>query len=149
MDEDDGRVINLRDISVSPFLFKFYINIHCTYFQSVVSEFTPEYRREYDSFFLTKDEWRGIFYNGMDPLANFENHHPFFDLFNDSEDEKPDLPKPQKSFKTDTCVISLIKEPNILFTDCLHICICLDCEEIKPFSRCPFCRTRSETKVMI
>ena len=145
MDEDDGRAINLREISVSTFPFQICINIHCTYYRSVVSEYTPEYEREYESFFLTKDEWRGIFYNGINPLRIFdEYHHPFFD----SEDEQPDLPKPQKSFKTYTCVICLTKEPNILVTDCLHICICLDCEEIKPFSRCPSCRTRIETKVM-
>ena len=44
----------------------------------------------------------------------------------------PTPPKPLKSFKTDTCVICLIKEPNVLFIDCRHICICLECDEIKP-----------------
>ena len=35
-----------------------------------------------------------------------------------------------KSFKTDTCVIYLSKDPNVLFCNCRHICICLECEEI-------------------
>ena len=39
--------------------------------------------------------------------------------------ELPTQPKPLKSFKTDHSVICLIKEPNVLFTDGRHICICI------------------------
>ena len=39
-----------------------------------------------------------------------------------------------KPFKTDQCVVCLSKEPSVLFRECLHYCVCLECEEAKPFS---------------
>ena len=65
----------------------------------------------------------------------------------ESEEEEP--PKVPKSFKTDQCVVCLSKEPKILFFNCLHYCVCSECEEANPFRKCPSCRTRVETKVMI
>ena len=34
-------------------------------------------------------------------------------------------------FKVDNCVICLDKKPEIMFYDCLHCCICSDCEKLK------------------
>ena len=53
-----------------------------------------------------------------------------------------------KSFREDKCVVCLMNEPKLLFYDCLHYCVCLECEEIKPFSSCPCCRTRISTKII-
>ena len=64
-------------------------------------------------------------------------------------DDEPEPLTPLKSFKTDTCVICLTKEPNILFTDCRHIRICLECEEIKPLGKCPYCKVNISTKIII
>ena len=54
-----------------------------------------------------------------------------------------------KSFKEDKCVICLSKEPQVLFVECRHYCVCLECEKNKPLSNCPKCRKRIETKVTI
>ena len=54
-----------------------------------------------------------------------------------------------KPFKTDQCVVCLSKEPKNLFFNCLHYCVCSDCEKANLFRKCPSCRTRIETKVMI
>ena len=58
-----------------------------------------------------------------------------YDYLNQTEPiHRDDEPKPLtalKSFRTDTCVICLTEPPNVLFTHCRHICICLECEEIK------------------
>ena len=62
---------------------------------------------------------------------------------------RDDKPKPLKSFRTDTCVICLTKPPNVLFTDCRHICICLECEKIKPLGKCPYCKTTISTKIIV
>ena len=68
----------------------------------------------------------------------------------DSSDEEEEPPKPiEESFKTDTCVICLDKEPNILFTDCNHICMCLECEKIKPSVKCPYCRNEISKRIKI
>ena len=57
------------------------------------------------------------------------------------EDEDEETPKVTKSFKPDKCVICLSNEPNILFSNCKHICICLECKEVNPLNSCPYCRS--------
>ena len=64
-----------------------------------------------------------------------------------ASDEEP--PRISRAFKTDQCVVCLSKEPRILFLNCLHYCVCSECEEANPFRKRPSCRTQIETKVMI
>ena len=64
------------------------------------------------------------------------------------EEEEP--PKPlEESFRTETCIICLDKEPNILFTDCNHICMCLECVKIKSLDNCPYCRNEISKRIKI
>ena len=64
----------------------------------------------------------------------------------EEEDEQPSTVI--KSFREDKSVVCLSKEPKVLFYDCMHYCVCLECEEIKPFSSCPYRRTRILTKII-
>ena len=80
----------------------------------------------------------------------------YYDYLNQTEPiHRDDEPKPLKTlkalkyFRTDTCVICLTEPPNVLFTDCRHICICLECEEIKPLGKCPYCKTTISTKIIV
>ena len=73
----------------------------------------------------------------------YRSNREFFD--DESEDESITL----KSYKEDTCVVCLNNEPKILFYDCVHYCVCHKCEERKPFKKCPCCRTRILTKIII
>ena len=70
-----------------------------------------------------------------------EEHHES----EDEEDESITL----KSYKEDKCVVCLNNEPKILFYVCVHYCVCHECEERKPFKKCPCCRTRILTKIII
>ena len=67
----------------------------------------------------------------------------------DESEEEEEPPKVSRSFKTDQCVVCLSKEPELLFIDCLHRCVCLECEKTSPFHRCPSCRTLISIKVKI
>ena len=67
----------------------------------------------------------------------------------EEEETEDDLVVVSKPFKTDQCVVCLSKEPSVLFLECLHYCVCLECEEANPFRKCPSCRKSIETKVMI
>ena len=67
----------------------------------------------------------------------------------EKEEEEEEPPKVSRSFTTDLCVICLLKEPELLFIDCLYRCVCLECEETNPFRRCPSCRTHISIKVKI
>ena len=81
---------------------------------------------------------------------NIHNYYEPVDLEDENEDESKDEDEPDtiKSFKEDKCVVCLSKEPKVLFYDCMHYCVCLECEEIKPFKSCPCCRTRISTKII-
>ena len=51
--------------------------------------------------------------------------------------------KAGQTFKSDECVICLTKEPNILFCNCGHLCLCEECDEKHSVSvinsSCIFC----------
>ena len=64
-----------------------------------------------------------------------------------SEEEEEEPPKVYKAYKEDQCVVCLEKEPEFLFMDCGHFCVCLECEEKKQFRICPLCKTRISFKV--
>ena len=47
-------------------------------------------------------------------------------------------------FKSEECVICLSNLPNVLFCNCGHIPICIECNEIKSLSVCPVCKTENK-----
>ena len=47
----------------------------------------------------------------------------------------------EKTFKEESCVICLEKEPKVLFCNCGHLCICEKCIEINRLNKCPVCKT--------
>ena len=70
----------------------------------------------------------------------------------DEEDEEDEDTTPvaiSKPFHSCQCVVCLSKKPELLFVNCLHCCVCLECEETNPFHRCPSCRTHISIKVKI
>ena len=70
------------------------------------------------------------------------------EIENELEEDKAPVAV-SEPFKTDQCVVCFSKEPKILFFNCLHYCVCSECEEANPFRKCPSCRKSIETKVMI
>ena len=66
----------------------------------------------------------------------------------ESEAESEDEPITLEVYKEDKCVVCLNNEPKILFYDCVHYCVCLECEERNPFKKYPYCRTRILTKII-
>ena len=75
----------------------------------------------------------------------------FFEQEDDDEYEDEDIEQPRltNSFKTDQCVICLRTEPNISCYDCMHICICLECERIRLLNTGPYCRAVVLEKICI
>ena len=51
-----------------------------------------------------------------------------------------------KSFKSDKCVICLTNPPNVLFCDCGHIAICVECDKKRSFVLCPICKIENTIK---
>ena len=70
----------------------------------------------------------------------------------ESEDELEEDKAPvavSKPFNSNQCVICLSNKPDILFTNSLHHCVCLECETINPFESCPYCKNKISMKIKI
>ena len=60
----------------------------------------------------------------------------------DSNDEVED-DKPIKNTITESeCIICFENKSNILYLECLHVCVCNVCDSKGRFNRCPLCRTK-------
>ena len=66
----------------------------------------------------------------------------------ESEEESEEEPiiNTEKSFKSDQCVICLTNPPNVLFCNCGHPCLCVECNEVKSLKICPVCKTEKAIK---
>ena len=99
----------------------------------VIGEFNEVlYERVRDFYF--------VYLNQTEPIHRDDELEPI---------HRDDKSKPLKSFRADTCLICLTKPPNVLFTNCRHICICLECEEIKTLGSCPYYKTTISTKIIV
>ena len=66
---------------------------------------------------------------------------------NEEENEKEEqIINAELTFKSDECVICLTNPPNVLFCNCGHIAICIECDEIKSLNICPICKTENKIK---
>ena len=52
----------------------------------------------------------------------------------------------EKSFKSGECVICLINPPNVLFYNCGHIPIYVECDVEKGLDVCPVCKNENYIK---
>ena len=48
-----------------------------------------------------------------------------------------------QTFKTDDCVICLTNLPQVLFCNCGHLCLCVECNKVKTLKTCPVCKTEN------
>ena len=55
----------------------------------------------------------------------------------------------KEPYYIDECVVCLTNPPNILFTNCLHYCICSECETMNAFEICPYCKNKILMKIKI
>ena len=50
----------------------------------------------------------------------------------------------EKTFKKDKCVICLTNPPNILFCNCGHLVLCVECSKTgESLEKCPICKTEN------
>ena len=71
--------------------------------------------------------------------------HQSSDSSSEDEDDEQER-KPINSsqiFKSNECVICLTNQPNILFCNCGHICICGECGKRIKNKECPVCKTEN------
>ena len=61
---------------------------------------------------------------------------------NDDYDEDEDNKPARKTILEQECVICFENKSNILYLDCLHVCVCNVCDSKGKFNKCPLCRTK-------
>ena len=66
-----------------------------------------------------------------------------------NNEESVPLKPLEKTFKFDQGVICLDREPNVLFIECNHICVCNECEKTHPPTQCPYCMVKVSRKLLI
>ena len=57
------------------------------------------------------------------------------------EEEEEQIINTEKTLKSDECVICLTNALNVLFCNCDHLCLCVECDEVKSLNTCPVCKT--------
>ena len=60
----------------------------------------------------------------------------------DSNDEVEDHKPARKTILEPECIICFENKSNILYLECLHVCVCNVCDSKGRFNKCPLCRTK-------
>ena len=103
------------------------------------------------------------FYNNVEDKISWENKYD--DNFNiegdffvcidvtamvipdyDSNDEDVYDNIVKKAITESECIICFENKPNMLYTDCLHVCVCNSCDRKGKFTKCPMCRTKLKNR---
>ena len=98
-------------------------------------EFIFKINRSYDYLTVLLNEWTAIraFISQRDLMNRA--------LFNNKKTINT-----EKIFKEDECVICLTNPPNILFCNCGHLCVCVECSKTgESLEKCPICKTENTT----
>ena len=64
------------------------------------------------------------------------------DYNSEDEDEDEDEEPTRKTITEPECIICFENKPNILYLECMHLCVCNSCDIKGKFHKCPMCRTR-------
>ena len=56
----------------------------------------------------------------------------------DSEDDEP----ARKTITEPECIICFENKPNMLYLECMHLCVCYECDTKGRFRSCPMCRKK-------
>ena len=123
----------------------------------------PSLRANYERFnFLNQirinDYTKGIYKINIKLLTSYRNINidQYYLLRGDIEDEEKEPEEPEYiqnetpiinsslSFNSNECVICLTNPSNVLFCNCGHLCLCLECERKKISNKCPICKTENK-----
>ena len=93
------------------------------------------FTRRFNLLFLLKSQ-------NSEPLSEEEGEEESEEVSKEEREEEKIINK-RKSFKSDECVICLTEPPNVLFCNCGHIAICVECSKIECLEECPICKTEN------
>ena len=77
-------------------------------------------------------------------LAELEQNNELIVSHTEPTNEEVKIINPSKIFKSEECVICLTDQPIILFCNCGHIPICIECYKLQSLNACPVCKAQNE-----
>ena len=87
-----------------------------------------------------QDEDYGFYFEA---LAELEQNNELLLSTTEPINEEVKIINPSKIFKSEECVICLSNPSKVLFCNCGHLCLCVECYKIKSLSVCPVCKTEN------
>ena len=109
-----------------------YKHIYSCFYNNVRDRISWE--NKYDDNFSIE----GTFFVCIDVGAMVIPDYDSDDDYDEVEDNKP----ARKTILEQECVICFENKSNILYLDCLHVCVCNVCDSKGRFNKCPLCRTK-------
>ena len=79
----------------------------------------------------------------FEALGELEQNNELLVSHTEPINEEEKIINPAKIFKSEECVICLTNPSKVLFCNCGHIPLCIECNEIKSLSVCPVCKTEN------
>ena len=67
---------------------------------------------------------------------------PDYDSDDDYDFFYEDVKPTKKTILEPECIVCLENKSNMLYLDCLHVCVCNVCDSKGKFKKCPLCRTK-------
>ena len=85
------------------------------------------------------------------PFSLHIDAHAYYEYDEEESEEEEEKPviNTDQTFKSDECVIYITNSPNVLFCNCGHISICVECDKVKSLKICPVCKTENTIKKTI
>ena len=109
-----------------------YKHIYSCFYNNVRDRISWE--NKYDDNF----DIEGSFFLCIDVNAMVIPDYDSNDDYDEDEDNKP----ARKTILEPECIVCLENKSNILYLDCLHVCVCNVCDSKGRFNKCPLCRTK-------
>ena len=111
-----------------------YKHIYSCFYNNVRDRISWE--NKYDDNFNIE----GIFFVCIDVNAIVIPDYDSDDLDGDIDYE--DIKPTRKTILEPECIVCLENKSNMLYLDCLHVCVCNVCDSKGKFKKCPLCRTK-------
>ena len=87
-----------------------------------------------------QDEDYDFYFEALDEL---EQNNELLVSHTEPINEEEKIINDTQTYKSEECVICLSNQPNILFCNCGHLCLCTECYKLKSLSVCPVCKTEN------
>ena len=79
----------------------------------------------------------------FEALGELEQNNELLVSHTEPINEEEKIINDTQTYESEECVICLSNQPNILFCNCGHLCLCTECYKLKSLSVCPVCKTEN------